>query len=95
MPLTRSEAECYLQAKLSGAGCSERIFTPRAITRLHGLSAGVPRGLERLAALSLMAGSLRGLEVVPAEVVDAIAHECRNEVAELGGWEPRVRTRSQ
>ena len=47
--LTRSQVEDYLIAKLAAAGAAERVFTPRAVTRLHALSGGVPRGLEQLA----------------------------------------------
>jgi hypothetical protein len=71
--LTRSQAGTYLNAKLAGAGCSERVFSPRAVTRLHSWSEGVPRGLDRLATFSLMAGAVEGLKVVPPEVVDAVA----------------------
>ncbi|MGO9466906.1 MAG: ExeA family protein [Isosphaeraceae bacterium] len=74
-PLTRSEAEDYLRQKLAAAGCRERIFTARAITRLQSLCAGVPRGLERLATLSLTAGAIRGIEVVSPEIVDGVARE--------------------
>ncbi len=48
--LTRSEAETYLDARSRAAGCRERVFTPRALTRLHAWSQGVPRELDRLAA---------------------------------------------
>jgi general secretion pathway protein A len=72
-PLTRSQVECYLATKMKAVGCAEPIFTPRAITRLQALSGGVPRGVEEIASLSLMAGALRGLEVVPPEVVDGVA----------------------
>ena len=75
-PLTRSEAAEYLARKLSAAGRSEATFTPRAITRLHLLSQGVPRGLDRLATLALMAGAMRGLEVIGPEVVEGVAAEC-------------------
>ncbi len=74
-PLARSEAAGYVAAKLEAAGRPEPTFTPRALTRLHALSGGVPRGLDRLAALALMAGAVRGLEIVPPEVVDAVARE--------------------
>jgi type II secretory pathway predicted ATPase ExeA len=73
--LTRSEVEVYLAAKLAAAGCGEPIFTPRALTRLHARSGGVPRGIERLATLSLMAAAQRGLEVIAPEVVDGVAAE--------------------
>jgi type II secretory pathway predicted ATPase ExeA len=73
--LTRSQAEDFLTAKLASAGSTERIFTARAITRLHALSRGVPRKLEELAVLCLLAGAARGLEVIPPELVDGIAGE--------------------
>ena len=80
--LTRTQVEHYLGAKLAAAGCPERIFTPRAVTRLHGLSGGIPRGLEQLAALSLMAGAVRGLEVIPPDVIDGVARECHQSVSQ-------------
>jgi type II secretory pathway predicted ATPase ExeA len=75
-PLTRSETGTYLAAKLAVAGCSDPLFSPRAVTRLHALSGGIPRGLDRLASLSLMAGASRGLEAIASEVVDAVSCEC-------------------
>jgi hypothetical protein len=74
--LTRAETEFYVRAKLTAAGRNEATFTPRAITRLHAASSGVPRGLDRLSSLALMAGAVRGLEVVPAEGVDEVIREC-------------------
>lgn len=75
-PLTRSEAERYLLARLSAAGRTEPTFTPRAVSALHALSGGVPKGLDRLASLALMAGALRGLEVVGPEVIGDVLLEC-------------------
>jgi type II secretory pathway predicted ATPase ExeA len=74
-PLTRSQSETYLAAKLERAGSVERIFTPRAVTRLHVLSMGVPRRIEQLAILCLMAGAVRGLEVIHPDLVDGVARE--------------------
>jgi type II secretory pathway predicted ATPase ExeA len=74
--LTRSQVESYLAAKLDAAGCTERIFTPRAATRLHAVCGGVPRGIDRLASLSLIAGAVRGLEVISPDVIDGVAWEC-------------------
>ena len=56
--LTRSQAEKSLAAKLEYAGNSDRIFTPRALTRLHALSLGVPRKLEQLAFHCLIGGAV-------------------------------------
>jgi type II secretory pathway predicted ATPase ExeA len=75
-PLSRAETEQYLRTKLSAAGRDEPAFTPRAIHRLHAISAGVPRGLDRLAALALFAGAGRGLPIITPEVIEGVAHEC-------------------
>lgn len=76
-PLTRSETEHYVTAKLAAEGRDEPTFTPRAIVRLHALSEGVPRGIDRLASLALMAGGTRGLEIIGPELIDGVARECR------------------
>ncbi len=80
-PLTRSETARYLADKIAIAGRSQPVFTDRAITRLHALSSGVPRGLDRLAALALLVGAARGLEILPPEVIDGVAGECIGPVA--------------
>jgi type II secretory pathway predicted ATPase ExeA len=74
--LTRREAAWYLSVKLAAAGRTEPIFAPRAVSRLHARSAGVPRGLDRLAELALVAGAALGLEIITPEVIDGVAHEC-------------------
>jgi type II secretory pathway predicted ATPase ExeA len=73
--LTRSEAETYLNTKLAAAGRAGPTFTPRAITRWHAAALGNPRTLDRLAALALMAGARRRLEIVTPDVVDTVAGE--------------------
>ena len=96
--LTVSESAAYLAAKLAAAGRSEATFTPRACQRLHSLSSGVPRGLDRLASLSLAAGASRGLELVTPDVVDGVRFECTRGSELLGSRggirPPAVSTRS-
>lgn len=75
--LMRAECERYVTTKLAAAGRDEPVFTPRAIHRLHALTEGVPRSLDRLASLALMAGAMRGLEIIPPEVVEGVSGECR------------------
>lgn len=74
--LTRTEAEHFVQSKLALAGRAEPVFTPRALSRLHAGSEGVPRGLDRLGSLALMAGAARGLEIIPPDVIDGVVCEC-------------------
>jgi type II secretory pathway predicted ATPase ExeA len=76
-PLTRSEAETYLSAKLAAAGCRESIFSQRAVSRLHLHARGSPSGLDCLAALCLIAGASRGLEAVSSDLVEGVLGECR------------------
>jgi type II secretory pathway predicted ATPase ExeA len=75
-PLTRSETATYVASKLEAAGRAEPTFTPRAITRLHLATAGIPRGIDRISGLALLAAAFRGLEMVPPDVVDEAACEC-------------------
>jgi hypothetical protein len=82
--LTRSQVEVYLQAKLAARGCASSIFTPRALTRLQALSGGVPRGVEQLARLCLIAAAVRGLEVIPPDLVDGVARELTGAIAGPG-----------
>jgi len=74
--LTQSETLRFVSEKLAAAGRVDPAFTPRALGRLHDLSGGVPRGIDRLGSLCLMAGALRGLELVTPDVVDGVAAEC-------------------
>ena len=75
-PLSRDETAGYLEAKLADAGRFVPTFTPRAVTRIQALAGGVPRGVDRLASLALMAGAARRLEIVTPDVVDGVEREC-------------------
>jgi type II secretory pathway predicted ATPase ExeA len=78
-PLTISETARYVETRLAAAGRTDAAFTPRALTRLHDISEGSPRGIDRMATLALMAGALRRLELVTAEVVEGVAGECTHD----------------
>jgi hypothetical protein len=77
-PLTFSETERYLNDSLAAAGRLEPAFTRRAVVTIHNLSAGVPRAIGRLSSLALRAGALHGLEIIPHDVVEAVADEYAN-----------------
>jgi type II secretory pathway predicted ATPase ExeA len=74
--LTRAESAEYLRLKLAAAGRQQPAFTPGAVTRLHALSRGVPRTLDQLAALALMAGALQDVEIVTPNLVEQVYPEC-------------------
>jgi MSHA biogenesis protein MshM len=81
LPLTRSETEQYIVAKLAAARRVEPVFTPPALTRIHHLSGGVPRGIDRLASLALRAGAVDQAARVTPEVIDAVAGACLHDAA--------------
>lgn len=74
--LSRDETEGYLRQKLAAAGRRSLIFTPPAISRLHALAGGVPRGLDRLASLALVAGARDQLDRIGPDLVEQVAYEC-------------------
>jgi len=74
--LIRSETVRYVAEKLAAAGRPEPAFTPPALGRLHERTGGVPRGIERLGSLALMAGAARGSGLVTPDLVDGAAGEC-------------------
>lgn len=87
--LLRSETVRFVEAKMAAAGRTEPAFTPGALERLHALSGGVPRGIDRLGSLSLKAGALGGLDRVTPDVVDGAAAECAlpgPDFAGRAGW---------
>jgi MSHA biogenesis protein MshM len=75
-PLTRNEAEFYVLTKLAAAGRRAPTFTTHALTRVHALSRGVPRGIDRIASLCLIVGASKGLDVISPDVVEGAALEC-------------------
>lgn len=73
--LSRDETDAYLNAKLAAAGAAESRFSPRAVSRIHVHSKGIPRSIDRLAKRSLIVASEQGAEIVGPPLVDSIALE--------------------
>jgi type II secretory pathway predicted ATPase ExeA len=69
------DMEKYVEASLAHAGRTATAFDPGALTRLHELSAGVPRRVAQLADLALVAGASQNLEQIDAETLDAVSEE--------------------
>ncbi len=64
----------YLQLALVEAGSQRPLFEESALAELHRLAAGVPRRVNRLADIALLAGSSSGLETIDAATVQTV-HE--------------------
>ena len=72
-PLGADCAREYLIARLRAAGMTRPVFTRRAAQRVAACSGGVPRDINRLADLALMAGfSLEAAKITP-DLVDMAA----------------------
>ncbi len=72
-PLTREETQDYIQHRLRVAGHSqpEAVFTIEAVRMLYESTGGIPRRLNRLCDISLLAAMHLGLKTIePFVVVD-------------------------
>jgi general secretion pathway protein A len=74
-PWDEADTAAYLTAALAQAGCKSPVFTDDAASRLQSLSGGVPRRVNQLAALALVAGAGRRLPRIDAETIDSVYHE--------------------
>ncbi len=66
------ETAGYLNWSLQRAGRKSPAFNEQAIICLHSLSAGIPRRVNQLANLSLVAGASRRLALIDAETVESV-----------------------
>jgi general secretion pathway protein A len=69
------ETATYIKASLARAGRSTPAFNEMALLRLHELSGGVPRRVQQLADLALLAGAGQNLGQIDAEVIDTVIGE--------------------
>ncbi|MFN7626672.1 MAG: hypothetical protein ACK5PZ_07555, partial [Pirellula sp.] len=65
----------YFEFALDRCGSSQHLFTAQGITRCHELGDGLIRRIAQLADLALVAGAVRGLERVDADLVDQVFDE--------------------
>ncbi len=73
-PWDREELAAYLHGCLERAGASQEVFREEALTRLHALTGGVPRRVNQLAELALLAGAGVGQNEVDERTIE-MAHE--------------------
>ncbi len=69
-PWERDEIEAYVQTTLAQAGCDRTIFDPGAMERLYELSGGIPRHVNHLAELALLAGAGEKCEKIGEDTVE-------------------------
>jgi general secretion pathway protein A len=72
---SESETGEYLKAALAQVGCRTAVFDNEAIQQIHELSQGLPRQVNRLADLALVAAAGERSDRVAGETVAAVAGE--------------------
>lgn len=65
----------FIESSLSKAGRSAPAFGEPAVARLHELAGGIPRRINQLADLALVAGAGRRLPSIDAETVECVCRE--------------------
>ena len=65
----------YITAALTRAGRSTSTFTEEAMHRLHDLCGGIPRRVNQLANLAMLAAAGLKLPLVDTDTVDGAYHE--------------------
>jgi general secretion pathway protein A len=65
----------YINSALEQAGRSEPTFSDEAMHHLHDLCHGVPRRVNQLANLALLAGAGRKLSQIDTDTIESVYHE--------------------
>lgn len=75
--MNRTQTEQYVREGLSRVGCNRDLFNTDALARLFQQSQGIPRAVNSLCELSLLAAMGQERDVVDAEIVETAARELR------------------
>ncbi|MEX2111928.1 MAG: AAA family ATPase [Pirellulales bacterium] len=69
------ETAAFVKSSLARAGRSTTVFSEAALARLHEQSGGIPRRVQQLADLALLAGAGQNLGQIDPELIDSVIHE--------------------
>lgn len=69
-PLSMEEAEGYIQHRLRIAGGRDGIFTSEAMKMVYQHSGGIPRRINQICDMSLLAGFFKRATLIEADVVE-------------------------
>lgn len=74
--MSQEETAQYIRHHLTHAGAQAEIFTPEAIHRIHQAAGGIPRRINKLATLALLAAASADAHTIDDGLVDrVITHE--------------------
>jgi general secretion pathway protein A len=72
-PLDIDETTEFVDALLTKAGSDRSIFNRDAFVRIHSQSRGIPRQINRICELALIAGMAAEIDTVDGELIDSVA----------------------
>lgn len=74
-PFTEEETAGYVRQRLERSGAATDLFDEPALARIHELSGGLPRRINRLCDFALLVGYADQLQCIALAQVDAVAEE--------------------
>jgi len=74
-PLSRSDTSQYILHRLKVAGRHKLLFTDEAVAALYEHAQGLPRSLNNLANMALLAGFAEQAQVIDKALVDSIIYD--------------------
>ena len=80
-PWSEEETVSFVKTALTGAACGPDLFMQKALQRLHELSEGLPRRVQQLAQLCVIAAAAQDLEEIDEETLDAVHQELSTQPA--------------
>ena len=83
-PLKRSETESYVRTRLKASGNRRGLFDADAIEQLQHLTGGVPREINRLCDLALLAGMSEHQTAINRDLIAGLSQEHANRPSAAG-----------
>ena len=74
-PWSFDETRSFLRTALSASACDSNILPEDTVQRLHELTEGVPRAVQQLAQLALVAAAAEDLEFIDSSLLDSVHTE--------------------
>ena len=66
--LTKAEGQVYIEEKLKGAGCKQKIFEENAVEAILNFANGTPRIINTLCNKCLLIGNAAGVSIINADI---------------------------
>lgn len=74
-PFSQEETEQYIRHVSRWSGTDRDVFDGRALAAVHEITGGVPRRIDRICDLALVAAAAEQLDQVDEQTVRSVAHE--------------------